>query len=45
VKFGIAARAISRMYGDIHYRMAIDEGISQGEKVGEFVLNNMNTLK
>jgi len=37
--------AISRLYGGIHYRMAIDEGVTQGEKVGDFVVNHMKTLK
>jgi hypothetical protein len=29
--------AISRMYGGIHYRKAIDEGLKQGRDVGEYV--------
>lgn len=29
--------AISRLYGGIHYRRAIDEGIWQGQKVGELI--------
>lgn len=33
--------AISRLYGGIHYRPAIDEGVKQGEKVGEFVVENV----
>jgi len=37
--------AISRLYGGIHYMMAIDEGVSQGQKVGDFVVNNIKTLK
>ena len=37
--------AISRLYGGIHYRMAIDEGVVQGEKVGEFIVNNIKTMK
>ena len=37
--------AISRLYGGIHYMMAIDEGVSQGQKVGEFIVKNMQTLK
>ena len=37
--------AISRLYGGIHYMMAIDEGVSQGQKVGEFIINNIQTLK
>jgi hypothetical protein len=36
--------AISRLYGGIHYRMAIDEGVTQGEKVGDFIVENLQTL-
>lgn len=32
--------AISRLYGGIHYKSAIDHGIAQGEKIG----NNITTL-
>lgn len=32
---------ISRLYGGIHYRMAIEEGIRQGNKVGKFVSTNL----
>jgi len=37
--------AISRLYGGIHYMMAIDEGVKQGEKVGKFIVENLKTLK
>jgi hypothetical protein len=37
--------AISRLYGGIHYMMAIDEGVEQGQKVGEHVVNHLKTLK
>lgn len=37
--------AISRLYGGIHYMMAIDNGVDQGEKVGEFVVRNLETKK
>ena len=55
VEFGIPARsyssfeaaaaeaAISRLYGGIHYRMAIEEGIAQGRKVGDFVVRKVRT--
>ncbi|MEN0006923.1 MAG: vanadium-dependent haloperoxidase [Bacteroidota bacterium] len=33
--------AVSRLYGGIHYRPAIDYGVDQGEKVGQFVLDNV----
>jgi hypothetical protein len=35
--------AISRMYGGIHYRMAIEEGSVQGLNVGENVLRRIRT--
>lgn len=35
--------AISRLYGGIHYRMAIDNGVIQGEQVGEYLVNNVRT--
>lgn len=37
--------AISRLYGGIHYMMAINEGVKQGEKVGNYIANNLNTSK
>ena len=37
--------AISRLYGGIHYEMAITNGVSQGEKIGEFITNKLTTLK
>jgi hypothetical protein len=49
VKYGLPSRdynsfieasqeaAISRLYGGIHYRMAIEEGVWQGQKVGELI--------
>jgi hypothetical protein len=41
--FLAAAReaAISRLYGGIHYRQAIDEGMLQGKKVGNGVLQKI----
>lgn len=33
--------AISRMYGGIHFRAAIENGLRQGECVGQQVLNNI----
>ncbi len=35
--------AISRLYGGIHYRPAIDYGVEQGRGVGEFILQNVKT--
>ena len=37
--------AISRLYGGIHYRMAIDNGVTQGEEVGKYVVANLRTRK
>lgn len=33
--------AISRLYGGIHYRPAIDNGVDQGKKVGEYIIQNL----
>jgi hypothetical protein len=38
-----AEAAISRLYAGIHYRVAIEEGIIQGRKVGEHVIRKVNT--
>ncbi|MGB3801192.1 MAG: vanadium-dependent haloperoxidase [Lewinella sp.] len=35
--------AISRLYGGIHYRPAIDYGVAQGERVGNHVLERIRT--
>ena len=35
--------ALSRLYGGIHYRMAIEEGVSQGENIGNFISKNLKT--
>ena len=57
IKYGLPSRffdsfhqaadeaAISRLYGGIHYRMAIEQGVIQGEKVGEFIASNLLTRK
>ncbi|MEZ4951086.1 MAG: vanadium-dependent haloperoxidase [Saprospiraceae bacterium] len=57
VEYGLPARsydsflhasseaAVSRLYGGIHYRPAIDYGVDQGEKVGKFVVANVETRK
>lgn len=37
--------AISRMYGGIHYRAAVEVGVKQGRDLGKFVVDNLNTLK
>jgi len=33
--------AISRMYGGIHYRAAVEIGVKQGRDLGQFVVNNL----
>jgi hypothetical protein len=35
--------AVSRLYGGIHYRPAIDYGVEQGEKVGKFIADQIET--
>lgn len=42
VKEAAREAAISRMYGGIHYREAMEEGLKEGEKVGEFVFQKLN---
>ena len=37
--------AISRMYGGIHYRAAVEIGVKQGRNLGKFVIENLNTNK
>ncbi len=37
--------AISRLYGGIHYMMAIEEGVNQGQKVGEYIVSQLKTKK
>jgi membrane-associated phospholipid phosphatase len=33
--------SISRLYGGIHFRAALDNGLDQGRKVGGFVAENL----
>lgn len=37
--------AISRMYGGIHYRKAVEVGVKQGRDLGDFVVNNLKMTK
>lgn len=41
--FRVAAQeaAISRMYGGIHYRAAVDVGLKQGQDLGQYVITNL----
>ncbi|PHQ28381.1 vanadium-dependent haloperoxidase [Leeuwenhoekiella nanhaiensis] len=34
--------ALSRLYGGIHYRAAIDEGLKQGRQVGQYIVSNLH---
>jgi len=57
VEFGLSVRsfksfeaacseaAISRMYGGIHYRPAVENGLRQGHMVGEFIAQKIKTRK
>ncbi|MEO6347456.1 MAG: vanadium-dependent haloperoxidase [Aquaticitalea sp.] len=36
--------AISRMYGGIHYRAAIEQGLKQGREVGAFVVSKLKMV-
>lgn len=42
-KQAAAEAAISRLYGGIHYRRAIEQGTLQGAKVGEHVVRRVHT--
>ena len=35
--------AISRLYGGIHYMMAIEEGVNQGQNVGKYIVDKIQT--
>ena len=37
--------SISRLYGGIHFRPALDEGAKQGSKVGQYLLSKVKTRK
>lgn len=37
--------AISRMYGGIHYRAAIEEGVKQGRDLGKFIVDKLEMAK
>jgi hypothetical protein len=57
VEFGLTARsfnsfveaseeaAVSRLYGGIHYRPAIDDGIIEGRSLGNYVMEKIKTRK
>jgi hypothetical protein len=37
--------AISRMYGGIHYRTAVEIGVEQGMSLGQYVVDNLDMVK
>lgn len=37
--------ALSRMYGGIHYRSAIEVGVNQGRALGNFIVDNLKMVK
>lgn len=57
VEFGLPARsfnsfteaaqeaAISRLYGGIHYRPAIDHGVTEGSALGNFIMDKIRTRR
>jgi hypothetical protein len=57
VEFGMPARsftsfihaseeaAVSRLYGGIHYRPAVDQGIVEGRALGNFIIKSVRTRK
>jgi len=42
VKQAANEAALSRLYGGIHYREGMEEGIVEGEKIGELVFSKLN---
>lgn len=57
IEFGLTARsfnsfieaseeaAVSRLYGGIHYRPAIEHGIAEGRAVGNYIIGKINTRR
>jgi hypothetical protein len=57
IEFGLTARsfpsfmaaaeeaAISRMYGGIHYRPAVERGMVEGRALGEFIVKKIKTRR
>jgi hypothetical protein len=37
--------SISRLYGGIHYRAAIENGVVQGNKIGNYISNKLKMIK
>jgi hypothetical protein len=36
---------MSRFYGGIHYRASIENGMVQGQNIGNYVVNKLKMLK
>jgi hypothetical protein len=57
IEFGLTSRnftsfihasdeaAISRMYGGIHYRPAVEQGVVEGRALGDFIIEKIKTRK
>lgn len=44
-KQAAAEASISRLYGGIHYRAAIENGVEQGNNIGNYITNKLKMLK
>jgi hypothetical protein len=44
-KQAAAEASISRLYGGIHYRAAIENGVAQGNNIGGFINNKLKMIK
>jgi hypothetical protein len=44
-KQAAAEASISRLYGGIHYRAAIENGVAQGNNIGDYINNKLKMIK
>jgi hypothetical protein len=44
-KQAAAEASISRLYGGIHYRAAIENGVAQGNNIGGYINNKLKMIK
>jgi hypothetical protein len=44
-KQAAAEASISRLYGGIHYRAAIENGVAQGNNIGDYINNTLKMIK
>jgi len=44
-KQAAAEASISRLYGGIHYRAAIENGVVQGNTLGDYIINKLKMIK